>query len=114
KYNIIDKPNHRSAHTEITLRGGGVIFPAAYLLFVATHLAVQNSTATEANEPKYLIFGAGFLLITTLSFVDDLYDLSTKVRLIFHFIAVTLLMYFLNAFALVPLWTVPLCYILII
>ena len=26
KYNIVDKPNFRSAHTEITLRGGGIIF----------------------------------------------------------------------------------------
>ena len=26
KYNIIDKPNERSSHTQITLRGGGVIF----------------------------------------------------------------------------------------
>ena len=34
KFNIIDKPNHRSAHTEITLRRGGVIFPIAFLLFL--------------------------------------------------------------------------------
>ncbi len=33
KYNIIDKPNHRSAHTQITLRGGGIIFPIAFILF---------------------------------------------------------------------------------
>lgn len=26
KYNIIDKPNLRSSHTSITLRGGGIIF----------------------------------------------------------------------------------------
>ena len=26
KFNIIDKPNERSSHTQITLRGGGVIF----------------------------------------------------------------------------------------
>lgn len=108
KYNIIDKPNHRSAHREITLRGGGVIFPAAYVLFVITEWA------TTGLEPHFLWFGAGFLMITVLSFLDDLYDLSTKIRLFFHFIAVTLLMYFLNLFALVPLWAVPLCYILII
>ncbi len=108
KYNIIDKPNHRSAHREITLRGGGVIFPAAYVLFVITELA------TTGLEPHFLWFGAGFLMITVLSFLDDLYDLSTKIRLFFHFIAVTLLMYFLNLFALLPFWAVPLCYILII
>jgi hypothetical protein len=31
RYNIVDKPNHRSAHTG--LRGGGIIFWFALLLF---------------------------------------------------------------------------------
>lgn len=26
KFNIIDKPNERSSHTKVTLRGGGIIF----------------------------------------------------------------------------------------
>ena len=26
KFNIIDKPNQRSSHTKVTLRGGGIIF----------------------------------------------------------------------------------------
>ena len=26
KFNIIDKPNERSSHSRITLRGGGIIF----------------------------------------------------------------------------------------
>jgi len=26
KFNIIDKPNQRSSHTRIVLRGGGIIF----------------------------------------------------------------------------------------
>ena len=29
KYNIIDKPNQRSSHTRIVLRGGGIIFTVA-------------------------------------------------------------------------------------
>ena len=32
RFNIIDKPNQRSSHTEITLRGGGVIFWFSALL----------------------------------------------------------------------------------
>jgi uncharacterized protein YacL len=35
KYNIIDKPNHRSAHTQVTLRGGGIIFPLLLYFFVS-------------------------------------------------------------------------------
>ena len=42
KYNIIDKPNHRSAHSEITLRGGGVVFPIAFLLFAASYFFREN------------------------------------------------------------------------
>jgi UDP-GlcNAc:undecaprenyl-phosphate GlcNAc-1-phosphate transferase len=32
KYNIIDHPNHRSSHTKVTIRGGGIIFSIALLL----------------------------------------------------------------------------------
>lgn len=116
KYNIIDKPNHRSAHTEITLRGGGIIFPIAYLFFIGYQVFFNDYQFSLNNslEPNFWIFGAGLLTICCISFVDDLMDLSTKIRLIFHFIAVTLLLYFLNAFQLLPVWAIPICYILII
>jgi UDP-N-acetylmuramyl pentapeptide phosphotransferase/UDP-N-acetylglucosamine-1-phosphate transferase len=32
RYNIIDKPNNRSSHISITLRGGGIIFPIALVV----------------------------------------------------------------------------------
>ena len=35
KYNIIDKPNLRSSHTSIVLRGGGIIFLFGAWLYVA-------------------------------------------------------------------------------
>ena len=116
KYNIIDKPNHRSAHTEITLRGGGIIFPIAFLFFIGYQFFFNDYqfSLNNALEPNFWIFGAGLLTICFISFVDDMMDLSTKIRLIFHFIAVTLLLYFLNAFQLLPLWAIPICYILII
>ena len=38
RFNIIDKPNERSSHTEITLRGGGVIFWLSALLYFAQHI----------------------------------------------------------------------------
>ena len=116
KYNIIDKPNHRSAHTEITLRGGGIIFPIAFLFFIGYQFFFNDYqfALNNALEPNFWIFGAGLLTICFISFVDDMMDLSTKIRLIFHFIAVTLLLYFLNAFQLLPLWAIPICYILII
>ncbi len=64
RYNIIDKPNHRSAHTEITLRGGGVIFPIAFLLYAASYFFRENSILSPQN---YLIFGIGLISFCSLS-----------------------------------------------
>lgn len=118
RYNIIDKPNHRSAHTEITLRGGGIVFPIAFLLFFITsvwsklvHLPLLDQAAENHN---YLIFGVGLLLLCTISFLDDLYDLSSKIRIVFHIVSVSFLLAFLNAFVLLPIWTIPILYILMI
>ena len=111
KFNIIDKPNHRSAHTEITLRGGVVIFPIAFLLYAASYFFRENSILSPQN---YLIFGIGLLAICTISFIDDILDLSSKIRLVFHFLSVSLLLYFINAFQLLPIWAIPFLYILII
>ena len=37
KCNIIDKPNERSSHTRITLRGRGIIFYLSALTFFLTN-----------------------------------------------------------------------------
>ena len=118
RFNIIDKPNHRSAHTEITLRGGGIVFPIAFLLFFIisvwgklVHLPLHDQAAENHN---YLLFGIGLLLLCTISFLDDLYDLSSKIRIVFHIISVSFLLAFLNAFVMLPIWAIPVLYILII
>lgn len=81
KFNIIDKPNQRSSHTRITLRGGGVIFYIGMLLYAFFY---------GFNYPWFL---AGLTLIAGISFVDDVRPLSSKVRLIFHFSAMMLMFY---------------------
>jgi UDP-N-acetylmuramyl pentapeptide phosphotransferase/UDP-N-acetylglucosamine-1-phosphate transferase len=106
KYNIIDKPNHRSAHTQITLRGGGIIFPISFILFCLFNL---NETIDH-----YWSFGLGLLAICTVSFIDDIKPLSNRVRLSVHLISVILLLYFTGAFALMPYWVWPILFILII
>lgn len=106
KYNIIDKPNHRSAHTQITLRGGGIIFPIAFIVFCLFNLneAIQD----------YWSFGLGLLAICTISFVDDVQTLSNKIRLSVHLISVVLLLYFTGAFTLMPFWVWPILFVIII
>ena len=80
-FKIIDKPNLRSSHSKITVRGGGIIFPIAILLFFML------------NDYQYPYFVLGIFLISLVSFLDDIYTLSAKVRFPFQFIAVFLALY---------------------
>ena len=111
KFNIIDKPNHRSSHTQITLRGGGIIFPIAFVLYFVVSAAYRKDYFMSDD---YWSFGLGLFLLSTISFLDDILDLSSKLRLLFHFVAVTLLIYFLGLFTSAPIWFIPLVYIFVI
>lgn len=117
RYNIIDKPNHRSAHSEVTIRGGGIVFPIAFLLFLAMSyggkLADAPLLSSSPTDQNYLLFGIGLGLICLISFIDDVMDLSGKIRIIFHVAAVTFLLLFLEVF-LLPVWVIAILYILII
>lgn len=81
KYNIIDKPNERSSHKQITIRGGGIIFPISIIAGVVI---------TKAAFSPFII---GLCLISIISFIDDLITLSNKIRILFQMISVSLLMY---------------------
>ena len=59
KYNIIDKPNLRSSHTQITLLGGGIIFIFGAILYAAFY---------GFRYPWFLL---GLLMIGAVSFLDD-------------------------------------------
>ena len=93
KCNIIDKPNQRSSHTRITLRGGGIIFDLGALAFFLT------------SEWAYLWFMIALTLITVISFVDDIRSTSQRLRLVFHFTAMALMFYQWGLFSL-PWWTI--------
>jgi UDP-N-acetylmuramyl pentapeptide phosphotransferase/UDP-N-acetylglucosamine-1-phosphate transferase len=102
QYNIIDKPNHRSAHTEITLRGGGVVFWFAALLYCLQHFEEHN------------LFFLGITLLSLVSFWDDIQSLPNKIRLITQFLAISMLLFSLGFFTTVPVWGIVLTYILAI
>ena len=93
KYNIIDKPNERSSHTRITLRGGGVIFYFGVLAYFLT------------NHFEYPWFMLALTLITLISFIDDIRSTSQALRLVFHFSAMALMFYQWGLFSL-PWWTI--------
>lgn len=100
-YNIIDRPNERSSHTEVTIRGGGIIFLFAALTALILH-------------PEFWMLILGLFIIGTISFIDDRITLSGKIRIIFHLAAVTLLFLFLGIFSIVPWWIAGALYILVI
>lgn len=86
-FNIIDKPNLRSSHTSITLRGGGVIFSLAIVAW-----AVMMAAQGEIQEVvSYLPFLIGLLLVACVSFWDDVKSLPDSVRLIVQFVAMVLM-----------------------
>ncbi len=85
-FNIIDKPNLRSSHTDITIRGGGVIFAISLFLY----------PLFGNFEQRWFLLG--LFLIGTVSFWDDIKQLNTITRLSVQLIAVTLLFYQLNLF----------------
>lgn len=85
KCNIIDKPNERSSHTTIVLRGGGIIFTLSMMVW-AVLMQVQEITIID-----YFPFLIGLLLIAGVSFWDDVHSLPDTVRLVAHFVAMALM-----------------------
>lgn len=79
KLNIIDKPNLRSSHQSVTLRGGGIIFLVSVWLYCIFY---------GFQYPYFLI---GLSLISLISFADDVHSVPNKIRLIIHFIAMFLM-----------------------
>jgi UDP-N-acetylmuramyl pentapeptide phosphotransferase/UDP-N-acetylglucosamine-1-phosphate transferase len=90
-FNIIDKPNERSSHSYITLRGGGVIFYLGTLTYFV------------ASGFQYFYFFIGLSLISIISFIDDVHSVSSKIRLLMHFAAILLMFWQLNLLA-YPWW----------
>lgn len=81
KFNIIDKPNERSSHSTIVLRGGGIIFLIGAWVW---------STFFGFDYPWFL---AGLTLVAGVSFVDDIHSLPDSVRLVAQFAAAAMAFY---------------------
>ena len=94
KFNIIDKPNERSSHTKVTLRGGGIIFYFGALAYFLS------------NHWEYPWFMLALTLITFISFVDDIRSTSQGLRLVFHFSAMALMFYQWGLFSLSWWWII--------
>ena len=92
--NIIDKPNERSSHTKVTLRGGGIIFYFGALAYFLT---------SGFEYPWFLL---ALTLVTFISFVDDIKSTGQMTRLLFHFSAMVMMFYQWGLFSLSWWWIV--------
>ena len=92
--NIIDKPNERSSHTKVTLRGGGIIFYFGALAYFLT---------SDFEYPWFLL---ALTLVTFISFVDDIKSTGQMTRLLFHFSAMAMMFYQWGLFSLSWWWIV--------
>lgn len=100
KFNIIDKPNERSSHSSIVLRGGGIIFSLS--LWVGGYFFGF----------QYLYFMLAVTLIAGVSFIDDIHSLPDSLRLIIQFAAMLLMFYQLDILHVEMWWIVILALII--
>ena len=100
KYNIIDKPNSRSSHTNITIRGGGILFPIAIsIAYLLGYISWQLTIAV--------------VLVAVISFIDDIKPLSQLPRFASHVIAVGLVFFDLHLFS-EAIWLLLIIFVLVI
>ena len=100
-YGIIDKPNERSSHTEVTIRGGGIIYLVAAIMVVIL-------------QPAFLLPCIGLLIIGIISFLDDRLSLSNRIRILFHIVAVTIIFVHVGVFTALPMLYVACLYVVVI
>lgn len=86
-FNIIDKPNERSSHSSIVLRGGGVIFSLSMIAWMVL-MCIQGEMSIVL---EYLPFLVGLLLVAGVSFLDDVKSLPDSIRLVVQFTAMALM-----------------------
>ena len=89
KFNIIDKPNERSSHSTIVLRGGGVIFLLGAWVWALKGFMVDGLGFMDC----YPFFLIGLTLVAGVSFIDDIHSLPDSVRLVVQFTAAALAFY---------------------
>lgn len=87
KAGIVDRPNHRTMHEGAVIRGGGIIFYLAVLLYEAIFTGLGLS------------FMLGISALAIISFVDDLKHLPSALRSSVQLLAVAALVWSLGYFS---------------
>ncbi|MSO92286.1 MAG: glycosyltransferase family 4 protein [Rhodospirillales bacterium] len=87
RHAILDRPNERSAHSRPVPRGGGI---AVILVIIVAWLAIAlagHESRPDALWPVAILLGAT-LVLSALSWADDIQGLSPVIRLLGQAVAV--------------------------
>ena len=100
KCNIIDKPNERSSHSTIVLRGGGIIFAISILVWFGWQMFQDSGFRFQ----EYLPFVVGLVLICAVSFWDDVHSLPDSLRMGVQILAVLLMFCSVGLYTAISPW----------
>lgn len=98
KCNIIDKPNERSSHSTIVLRGGGIIFSLSMIAWAILMMIQGNDIV------PYLPFLCGLIMICTVSFWDDVHSLPDSVRMVVQIVSILLMFWSVGLYTAFDSW----------
>lgn len=98
KCNIIDKPNERSSHTTIVLRGGGIIFTLSMIAWAVLMMVQGNDIV------PYLPFLVGLMMIATVSFWDDVHSLPDSLRMCVQIVSTLLMFWSVGLYTAISSW----------
>ena len=98
KCDIIDKPNERSSHSTIVLRGGGIIFSLSMIAW-AVLMVVQGNDFTP-----YILFLVGLLMVAGISFVDDIHSLPDSLRMVVQIGSILLMFWSIGLYGAFGSW----------
>lgn len=102
KCNIIDKPNERSSHSTIVLRGGGIIFAISILVWMGLQILVESlglRVDSQFSVVEYLPFMVGLILVCGVSFIDDIRSLPDSVRMVVQIASILLMFWSVGLFS---------------
>ena len=93
RHNVLDIPVHRSSHSIPTPRGGGVS-----IVLTFAFLAVIGYVLKQIEIDTMLALVVPGFITALIGFLDDHGHIDAKLRLLFHFIAAGLGLYFIGGF----------------
>ena len=100
KKSLVDIPNDRSSHSVPTPHGGGIAIAITWFVGISYLYYVK-----DINSSLYYALMVG-IIISVVSYFDDLFELSPKIRLFTQALVAILGLYFLGGYSTLDLFLV--------